>query len=183
MVAALDVLRQLELHVVAQVVEPELVVRSVRDVGGVGVLTLRVVQLVLDDAHRHAQKPVNLAHPLGVAPRQVVVRRDDVNALAFEGIQIGGQRRHQGLALAGLHLGDGAVVQHRAADQLDVEVPHVQDAAAGLAHDGKRLGHEVVHGLALGEPFPEFGRFGAKLFVRQPFNRGLKRVDGVHDRT
>ena len=50
MVSALDVLRQLELHVVAQVVEAELVVRPVGDVGGVGLLPLGVVQIVLDDA-------------------------------------------------------------------------------------------------------------------------------------
>ena len=39
-VPALDVVRELELHVVAQVVEAELVVRAVGDVGGVGDLPL-----------------------------------------------------------------------------------------------------------------------------------------------
>ena len=47
---ALHVVRQLELHVVAQVVEPELVVGAVRDVAPVGDLPLLVVQVVLDDA-------------------------------------------------------------------------------------------------------------------------------------
>ena len=51
-VAALDVVRQLELHVVAQVIEAELVVRAVGDVAGVGDLAFSVVQLVLDDARR-----------------------------------------------------------------------------------------------------------------------------------
>ena len=41
---ALDVVRELELHVVAQVVEAELVVGAVGDVGGVGDLPLGVVR-------------------------------------------------------------------------------------------------------------------------------------------
>ena len=54
-VPALHVVRELELHVVAEVVEAELVVRAVGDVGGVGDLALGVVQVVLDDADRHAR--------------------------------------------------------------------------------------------------------------------------------
>ena len=57
--AALDVLRQLELHVVAEVIEAELVVRAVGDVGSVGLLPLGVVQIVLDDADGHAQEPID----------------------------------------------------------------------------------------------------------------------------
>ena len=58
--SALDEVRQLELHVVAQIVEAELVVRAVRDVAAVGDLPLLVVQLVLDDAHRQPQEAVDL---------------------------------------------------------------------------------------------------------------------------
>ena len=148
-VPALHVVRELELHVVAQVVEAELVVRAVGDVGGVGDLPLRVVQVVLDDADRHAEEAVDLAHPLRVAAGEVVVHRDDVDALAFERVQIGGQRRDERLAFAGLHLGDLALVQHRAADELHVEVPHVQHAAAGLADDGERFGQQIVERLAV----------------------------------
>ena len=92
-----------------------------------------------------------LAHPLRVAAGEVVVHRDDVDALAVERVQVGGQRRDERLALAGLHLGDLALVQHDAADELHVEVPHVQHAAAGLADDGEGLGQQVVERLAVGE--------------------------------
>ncbi len=158
-VAALNVLRQLELHVVAEIVEAELVVGAVGDVGRVRLLPLGIVQLVLDDAHRHAEEAVNLAHPFRVAAGQVVVRRDDVDAFAFQGVQVGRQRRHQRLALAGLHLGDGAAVKNRPADDLDVEMPHVQHPAAGLADDGECLGHEIVQRLALGQALAEFRLF------------------------
>jgi hypothetical protein len=60
------VLRRID-HVVAQVVEAELVVGAVGDVGGVGGLLLLVRHLRQVDADRHAEEAVELAHPLGVA--------------------------------------------------------------------------------------------------------------------
>ena len=164
-VAALHVAAQLELHVVAQVVEAELVVGAVGDVGGVGLLALGVVEGVLDDADAEAEEAEDAAHPLAVALGQVVVDGDDVDALACEGVQVGGQGGDERLAFAGLHLGDGAAVQGHAADELHVEVPHVEDPAAGLAHHGERLGQQVVEGLALRERLAEFLRLARELGV------------------
>ena len=95
-----------------------------------------------------AEEAEDAAHPLAVALGQVVVDGDDVDALAGERVQVGGQGGHEGLALAGLHLRDHAAVQGQAADELHVEVPHVEHAAAGLAHDREGLGQQVVEGLA-----------------------------------
>ena len=156
-VTALHVVREVELHVVAQVVEAELVVGAVGDVAGVGDLAFLVVEVVLDDADRHPEEAVDAAHPLRVAAGQVVVDRDDVDALALERVEIGRQRRDERLAFAGLHLGDLAAVEDDAADELDVEVPHVQHAAAGLAHDGERFRDQVVERRSAGEPLPELG--------------------------
>ena len=124
---------ELELHVVAKVVETELVIGAVGDVGGIGDLPLGIGQLVLDHADGHAEEPVHAAHPLGVAARQIVVDGDHVHALAGQRVEIRGQRGHERLALAGFHLGNPPAVQDDAADQLDVKVPHVQHAAASLA--------------------------------------------------
>ncbi len=88
-VPALDVVREIELHVVAQVVEAELVVGAVGDVAAVGGLPLLVGEIVLDDAHRHAEESVETAHPLRVASCEVVVDRDDVHALSGQGVEIG----------------------------------------------------------------------------------------------
>ena len=149
--AALHAVLDAELHVVAQIVEAELVVGAVGDVAAVALLALLVVQIVHDDADRHAQALVDAAHPFGVALGQVVVDRDDVHALAFERVQIDGQRGDQRLAFTGSHFGDFAAMQNDAADQLHVEVPHVEDAAAGFAHDGEGLDQQVVERRALGE--------------------------------
>ena len=95
-------------HVVAQVVEAEFVIGAVGDVGGVGGLALGIGQAMDDDAVAQAEEIVDLAHPGGVAAGQVVVDGDDVDALAGQGIEIDGERRHQGLAFTGAHFGDGA---------------------------------------------------------------------------
>ena len=95
---ALDPLVELGDHVVAEVVEAELVVRAVGDVGGVGlaardrpqvdetlvgrrVAGLEDVRRVVDDdPDREAQEVEDGAHPLRVAPGEVVVDGDDVDA-------------------------------------------------------------------------------------------------------
>ncbi len=90
------------------------------------------------------------AHPLRVALGQVVVDRDDVHALAGQGVQIGSEHTGQRLALTGLHLSDVAEVQRTAAHDLDVEVPLAERALGRLPHRGEGLGQQVIQRLALG---------------------------------
>ena len=112
-------------------------------------------------ADGQAEEAVDLPHPLGVAPGQVVVDRDDVDALAVERVEIDRQRGDQGLAFAGPHLGDLALVQDHAADQLHVEMALAERALGGLAHGGEGLGQDVVQGLALGQPLAQHRGAGA----------------------
>ena len=150
-VTALDHRGQLVLHVVAEVVEAVFVVGAVGDVGLVGLAALVVVEAVDDDADGQAEEIVDLAHPLGVAAGEVVVDGDDVDALAGQRVEIDGKGGDQGLALAGLHLGDGALVEHHAADQLDVEMALAEGALGGLAHRGEGGHEEIVEGDAVGD--------------------------------
>ena len=143
-VPALDHVLQPVLHVVAQVVEAELVVGAVGDVAVVGRLALLVVQPVHDDADREAEEIVDLAHPFGVALGEVVVDRHHVHAAAGERVEIDRQRRDQRLAFAGLHLGDAALVQDHAADELHVEMALPERALGGLAAGGEGLDQDVV---------------------------------------
>ncbi len=57
------------LHVIAEIIEAELVVRSVGDVAAVDVLPLVRVHLRLDRADGQAEAVIERAHPLGVAAR------------------------------------------------------------------------------------------------------------------
>ncbi len=166
-VPALNEMRELELHVVAEVVEAELVVRAVGDVAAVGDLPLLVVQIVLDDADRHPEEAEDFTHPLRVAAGQVIVHRDDVNTLTFEGVEIGGQRRDKRFALACLHLGDLALVQHVPTNELHVEMPHVEGAVTGLAHDGKGLGQQVLDRRACGHALAQIARLLPQRLITQ----------------
>ena len=186
-VLALDVVLDIELHVVAQVVEAELVVLAVGDIGAIGDLALLVGQAVDDHADRQAEKSVDAPHPFGVAPRQVVVDGDDVHAASRQRVEHGGQSRDEGLALAGFHFGDAPLMQDHAADKLHVEVALADSPFGGLAHDGEDLRQDFEHRLfALLAIFDRadvrlpFDDFGAQLVVAQRRDLGFEPVDLVH---
>ena len=88
-----------------------------------------------------------------------------------------GERRREGLALAGAHLGDRAGVQHHAADDLDVEMAHAHLALAGLADDREGLGKEVVELRAVARLLAERVHPLAQLVVGLELELGLEVVD------
>ncbi len=179
---ALTVVERAELHVVAQVIEAELVVLAVGDVGPVGGLLVVLSLRMHDHADAQAEEVVEAPHPLGVALRQVVVDGDDVDALAFEGVEVAGQRGDEGLALAGAHLGDGPAVQDHSADELHVVVAHLERALPALAADGECFVRDVVEGGAAVELFLELGGLRLELRVAQRGDPSLEGVDGLDAR-
>ena len=168
-------------HVVAQVVKAELGVGAVGDVSLVGGLLCRDAHAVLNQAHRHVEEAVDLAHPLAVAPREVVVHGHDVHALAGNRVEVAGERRDERLALARQHLGDRAPVQSRAAHELDVKVAEARRPDRRLAHRGKGLGEEVVERLARGIPLAEDRGHRTELVVGHCLEPGLQLVHALGD--
>ena len=81
-VSALHHLLLVDSHVVAQVIEAQLVVCAVGDIGGIGRAALLAGQIVDDEADGQTQEAVDLAHPLRVALSQIIVDRDDMHALS-----------------------------------------------------------------------------------------------------
>ncbi len=144
MVAALHAVVERPRHVVAQVVEAELVVGAVGDVRLVGLAARCRGHLRGDDTNLHAQEPVDAAHGLGVAAGQVVVDGDHVDALTGERVEVNGECRGKRLTLTGFHLSDIAEMQRGAAHELHVEVPLPQGPLRRLAHGGESLGQQVV---------------------------------------
>ena len=164
-------------HVVAEVVEAELRVRAVGDVGCVGLSPSGERHHVLDRGNGDAEPVVDGPVPLGVALGEVVVDGHEVHVLAGERVEVERQARDEGLALAGLHLGDVALVQHDAAHQLDVEQPLPGLALARLAHSGERLEEDVLERLAVLEPLLELRGLRVQLGVAQRLEVGLERGD------
>src|SRR5207253_5654816 len=85
--------------------------------------------------------------------------------------------RDERLALAGLHLGDVALVQDDPAHQLHVEDALFGLALARLAHRGERLEQELLERLAVLEPLPELGGLLAELVVAERLELGLELGD------
>ncbi len=95
-------------HVVAQVVEPELIVRSVGDVRGIRIAPGRRVHVRQDATNVEAEEAVHPTHPLAVTLCEVIVDRHNVNTFAGQSIEVGRQRGHEGLTFTSAHLGDVA---------------------------------------------------------------------------
>ncbi len=170
-----------ELHVVAEIVEAELVVGAVGDVGRVLLAALGIVEPVHDAADVEPEEAVDLPHPFAVAPGEIVVDGHDMHALAGERIEIDRQGRHQRLAFAGLHLRDHAAVEHDAAHELDVEMTLAQAALGRLAHRGEGVGEDVIERLARGQALLECRGTRAQLLVGEPDERRLHRIYLVHE--
>ena len=103
------VLRDLS-HVVAQVVEAELVVRAVGDVAGVHLAALRGSLPHENTPTRHTQEVIHTAHKVRLVLCQVVVNRHDMHTLTGQRAQVRRHRSDQGLTFTGLHFRDLALV-------------------------------------------------------------------------
>ena len=134
-----------------------------------------------DQTDVQTEEAVDLAHPLAVALCEVVVDGYDVDALAGQRVQIGRQRRHEGLALAGLHLRDTALMQDDAADDLDAVVTHAEHAPRSLAAGRKSLGQQLVERLAVLIAFLKFIGLCAQLLIGELLELLLQRFDLIRN--
>jgi hypothetical protein len=102
-----------------------------------------------------------------------------MDALAGERVEIDRQRRDQRLAFAGLHLGDLALVQDHAADQLHVEMALAEvrlAASRTVAKAGTRMSSSV---LPSASSFLNIVGARAQRLVGERLQLLLERVDGV----
>src|SRR6185312_1121076 len=84
--------------------------------------------------------------------------------------------------LAGAHLGNLALMQHDAADELHVEVAHPNRAAASLAHHREGVGQNIVQCRAVGQLLLEVGGPLAELFIGQCLHLIFEGIDLIHNR-
>ena len=176
-VRALDHLLEMEFHVIAQVVETQFVIGAVGHIAGILLAPFLVGQAVDDAAHGQAEELIDLAHPCCVAARQIVVDGHDMYALAFERVQVDGQGGDEGLAFAGFHFGDAAIVQHHAADQLDVEMALAKRALGGFPDGCESLHQEVFEVAAIGQFFAEAGGASLQVVVGECGKLGFQGID------
>ena len=70
-----------------------------------------------------------------------------MDSTSAERVEVNRESRNQGLAFAGLHFRDRALVQDHAANQLHVKVAHVENTPSCLAHYRERLHQNFVENL------------------------------------
>ena len=167
-------------HVVPQVVKAQLVVGAVGDVGGIGLPPLGGGHARDNQAHGQTHILIDLAHPLGVTGGQVIVYRHHVDAPPGEGIEVAGQDGNQGLAFAGFHLGDSALMEDDAAHELHRIGAHPQHPAGCLGNGGKGLGKQGVQGLTLGQPLLELPGLVLQRLLGQSLILSPERKNLVH---
>ena len=177
MMVALDHVLDAELQVVAKIVEAEFIVGAIGHVTAIGGTAGLVILVAGDAADTHAETLIHLAHPGGIARREIVVHGDDMDTAILERVEEYGQRRHERLALAGFHLGDFALVKRNAAHQLHIVMALAERALGSLADAGECLGQKIVQCRAVGETGAKVGGGGMKLFVAQ---RGGLVLKGIH---
>ena len=69
-------------------------------------------------------------------------------------------------------------MQDGAADQLDIEMPHVEDAASGFAAHGEGFDQQVVERLSIFDALLEFHGFLGEFDVGELLESGFEIVDG-----
>ena len=124
--------------VVAQVVEADLGHRRVDDVAAVGAHALFACRRLRDRRHRQPEELHEWAHPLRIARGQVVVHRDQVDALALQREPGGGHRADERFALAGGHLDHVALQQAQHGLVLHLKRRHAQGALGGDGQPGQK---------------------------------------------
>ena len=144
---------------------------------GVGRVVHERDSLGVHYADGKSEEIVDLAHPDGVAAREVVVDGHDVHALSFEGVEVDRERGDEGLTLSGAHLGDVAAVERKASDELDVIVALAERAAGCFANEGERVGQDRLERLACFEAALELHSLAWERVVRKRFERLFLCID------
>ena len=157
-------------HIVAKVIETELVIRSVSYIAVVCGALCVVIHARDRNAYGEPEETVNFAHPFRVAACEVIVYRNDVNALACKRVKIGRQSRNERFTFTCSHLRDTPLMKGDTADKLDVEMSHSEHAPACLANGGESFGKNIVERFVIVfKTVFEFGCFRFKLFVGEFF--------------
>ena len=180
---ALHLILLIDRHVVAQIVESELIVRTIGDIRLIHRLAVFRRDIVDNQSDLESEETVNLSHPLAVSLCQIVVDCDDMYALSGQRIEVYRQRCHKGLALAGFHLSDASLMQDDAADDLYPVVTHAEHAVRRLSHGRKRLRQQRIQRLTVRITLLELRRLGAQFLIRELAVLVLQRIDLVGNRT
>ena len=180
MVRPLDAVLERVLHIVAQVIEAELVVGPIGDIRLVCRPAFRFGHVVPDHTDAQAQKLVDRSHPFGITPGQIVIHRDHVNTVTGQGVEVDSKSGDQGFPFPGLHLSNFALMKDFTTDELHVEMTHTQGTSTRFANCGKGFGENIVKRFALFQTGFEFGGLRFQISIRELGDTPLQLIDASH---
>ena len=181
--SALHFLRKLYLHIVAEIIETEFVVRPVGDVAVVRRFPCSVVHIRKDRTDGLPHVRVHGPHPFGIAPCEVVVYRNDMHALSRKAVQIGGRDAHERFTFARFHFGNAPRMQHERTHDLHVVGAFAQHAERRFARERKSFGKYVVERFAFCKALFKNRSLFRKIFRRKGFCPALFFVHFCEDRS
>ena len=104
---------------------------------------------VNNTANRKTQESINFPHPFCVTFCQIIVDRDNMDALAFQCVQIGWQCSNQSFTFTCFHFSNTPLMENDTTDNLHLEVFHADTSPRCFSADRKCLYHNIVQRLAL----------------------------------
>ena len=129
-------------HVVAEIIEAKLVVRTIGNIASVSflagawlemahalvvVILINIVTIIHEasfvnnDTYGKTEEIIEFTHPAGVALCEVIVYGNDMNAAASKSIKIYRKSCDKSFTFTSLHLGDVAFMKDYATNELYVE--------------------------------------------------------------
>ena len=174
---ALDTIRHIVNHIVAQIVETEFVIGSVCNVSGIGSLLLAMIHRRQIDSCRQTKPAIQTGHPFRITLGQIIVNRDNMDTFSGQAIQVGWQCRHQCFSFTGCHFGNLAIMKRHPSDQLDIVRSHPQNPLACFPANGKCLGQDIIQRFPAGKPFLEFRGFCFQFGIRHFLQSRFERID------
>ncbi len=154
-------------HVIPKIVKAHFIIRAVCNIAGI-CCTAFFRRLVMNNqSYGNAHEPIDLSHPFRVTLGQIIVDCDDVHSFFRQSIQVGRKNSHQRFSFAGLHFGNSSLMQHNAADDLNTERLHAENAPAGLPGSGERFRQNVIQSLAFCQAFFKLRGLGFQRIIRQ----------------
>ena len=152
-------------HVVPQIVKTVFVICTVSNIRVIGGFSFFFTDTVDHAAYRQAQEVIEFSHPLHISLCQIVVDCYNMDALAFQRVQIYRKRRHQRLTFTGFHLGDTSLVEYNTTDDLHTERLHSKTSYGCFPAYSKRFRQNIIQCLAIFQAFFELIRLISQLLI------------------
>ena len=155
-------------HIIAQIIETVLIIGPISDIRLISGSPVSFGNAMYHASYREPQECIEFAHPFHITLCQIIVDGDHVDALSFQRVEVGRQRRHEGLTFTCLHLGYPALMEHDTTYHLNVEMLHAQTSPCTFPAYGECLRQYIVQRLSvLLDALFEFRSLLTQLIVRK----------------